>query len=287
MRFSAVVLLIALCADPSSLSLASQDTQTAKPNAKPLTNADVLDMLKAGLSQEIVVAKINASACEFDTSPAALKALKSASVPDPIILAMVKAGSGPAAPESKPTTTDEVSEPATVACAEGNAESVPVFSAAQSDHSPNKSATVSAAQSDHSSNKSATVSGELFRVKCGDKINILGDDKQNWLKMRTTEGRAGYISSALVSFEASAEQIRKAAADRKRDETQRAADELEDCNVRAQNEYETKSNAIGTMALSPMMRVYAQNRLKQNLDAELRACRSQYESRLKTIEAEQ
>jgi len=287
MRLSAVVLLIALCAAPSSLILASQDTQTAKPNTNPLTNADVLDMLKAGLSQEIVIAKINASACEFDTSPAALKALKSANVPDPIILAMVKAGSGPAAPEGKPTTTDEVSAPATVACAEGSAESVPVFSAAQSDHSPNKSATVSAPQSDHSSNKSATVSVELFRVKCGDKINILGDDKQNWLKMRTTEGRVGYISSALVSFEASAEQIRKAAADRKRDETQRAADELEDCNVRAQNEYETKSNAVGTMALSPITRVYAQNRLKQNLDAELRACRSQYESRLKTIEAEQ
>ena len=72
-----------------------------------------------------------------------------------------------------------------------------------------------------------------------------------------------------------------------RDETQKAADELEDCNVRAQNEYETKSNAIGTTALLPMMRVYAQNRLKQNLDAELRACRSQYESLLKAVEAEQ
>jgi hypothetical protein len=105
MRFSALVLLIALCAAPCSLILASPDAQTAKPNTKPLTNADVLDMLKAGLSQEIVVAKINASACEFDTSPAALKALKSANVPDAIILAMVKAGSGPAAPEGKPEWT--------------------------------------------------------------------------------------------------------------------------------------------------------------------------------------
>ena len=105
--------------------------------------------------------------------------------------------------------------------------------------------------------------------------------------MRTTDGRVGYISLALVAFEPSAEQIRKATADRKRDETQKAADELEDCNVRARNEYETKSNAIGTTALSPMMRVYAQNRLKQNLDAELRACRSQYESLLKAVEAEQ
>ena len=30
-------------------------------NPKPLTNQDVVDMLKAGLSQEIVIAKINAS----------------------------------------------------------------------------------------------------------------------------------------------------------------------------------------------------------------------------------
>jgi hypothetical protein len=54
--------------------------------------------------------------------------------------------------------------------------------------------------------------------------------------------------------------------------------------VSSQNEYDSKMNAIGTMALTPMMRVVASNRLKQNLDAELRNCRSEYELRLKAID---
>jgi hypothetical protein len=47
-------------------------------------------MLSAGLTAEIVMAKINSSRCDFDTSPDALTALKSAKVPDDVILAMVK-----------------------------------------------------------------------------------------------------------------------------------------------------------------------------------------------------
>ena len=42
----------------------------------PLTNAAVLTMLKDGLSPEIVVAKIQSSTCDFDTSPTSLKNLK-------------------------------------------------------------------------------------------------------------------------------------------------------------------------------------------------------------------
>ena len=60
----------------------------------PLTNKDVLEMLKAGLSQDILIAKIKTSPSKFDTSPAALQELKSGSVPDAIILAMVQVSSG-------------------------------------------------------------------------------------------------------------------------------------------------------------------------------------------------
>jgi hypothetical protein len=48
-------------------------------------------MLKSGLSQEVVIAKIKASESKFDTSPAALQELKSANVPDAVILVMVQA----------------------------------------------------------------------------------------------------------------------------------------------------------------------------------------------------
>ena len=68
-----------------------QDPNTAKPQtiSTSLTNKDVLEMLKAGLTAEVVVAKIKSSPANFDTSPTALAELKAASVPDAIILAMV------------------------------------------------------------------------------------------------------------------------------------------------------------------------------------------------------
>ena len=65
-----------------------QETQTV---AAKLSNKDVLDMLKTGLSVEVVIAKIKSSPQNFDTSPSALQELKAANVPDAIILAMVQA----------------------------------------------------------------------------------------------------------------------------------------------------------------------------------------------------
>ena len=70
------------------------DPNAAKSAASALTNKDVLDMIKAGLTADIVIAKIKSSETNFDTSPAALAELKAANVPDSVILAMVK---GPAA----------------------------------------------------------------------------------------------------------------------------------------------------------------------------------------------
>jgi hypothetical protein len=62
--------------------------QVAQP-ARPLTNDDVLGMLEAKLAPEVVVEKLKASPCDFDTSPAALARLKEAGVPDALLLLMV------------------------------------------------------------------------------------------------------------------------------------------------------------------------------------------------------
>lgn len=56
-----------------------------------LRNQDVLDLLEAGISAEIVAAKIKSSCCAFDTSAKALKDLKASNVVDTVILAMVRA----------------------------------------------------------------------------------------------------------------------------------------------------------------------------------------------------
>jgi hypothetical protein len=72
----------------------AQTPPQADPAATPtpaIGNADVLDLLKAGLSPALVVAKIKQSKTSFDTSPAALKSLKEAKVPDTVILAMIEA----------------------------------------------------------------------------------------------------------------------------------------------------------------------------------------------------
>jgi len=74
-----------------SYTAIAQSKEQAQPAA--LTNQDVMSMVKAGLPADIVVAKIKASPGDFDTSPATLEKLKSESVPDSVILAMVDASS--------------------------------------------------------------------------------------------------------------------------------------------------------------------------------------------------
>ncbi|MFZ0980578.1 MAG: hypothetical protein WAN23_14355 [Candidatus Acidiferrales bacterium] len=272
MRLFYTVLFLTFCLVLSGSVPASQDTKTPQApqaTAKPLTNADVLDMLKAGLSQEIVIAKIKASSCEFDTAPAALKELKAANIPEAVILAMVEAPSEVPAPErtsvASPipsvhaTAKDEPSASARVDCNQAG----PVFI--------------------YSAPYSGSESVEAFKLKCGDRITLLNpSDKETWLKIRAEDGQEGYISAVLVSKEQPAESTREA----KREEIQKANDECDDCTTRAQNEYDAKMNTLGALALTPIQRVYASTKLKQKLDEELRMCRSQYESRLKAIDAE-
>ena len=81
-----------------------QNAVKPQPVANALTNKDVIDMLKAGLTAEVVVAKIKSSATSFDTSPAALTELKAANVPDDVILAMVN---GPAKAAPAATSAEE------------------------------------------------------------------------------------------------------------------------------------------------------------------------------------
>ena len=238
--------------------LASQENR-----AKPLTNADILDLLKAGVSQDVVIGKIRKSECNFDTSPAALKALKSANIPDAVTLAMVEASGEPHSDNaSAPLKGDDGGIPARVSC--NYADPVPVFSAPR----------------DQSN------SVEAFKVKCGDRVSVIEPIKNaGWLEIRTVDGRVGYISWSILSMKASSEPDTQNA-NNKRDQAQRASDDLEDCRTRAQNEYDTKMATVNTLTLTPVQRVYASNRLKQNFDAEARACRSQYEARMKAIDAE-
>ena len=61
------------------------------PSNKPLTNDDVVQMVKGGFDETTTIAAINASEPNFDTSVQALLALKAAGVSEKVISAMLNA----------------------------------------------------------------------------------------------------------------------------------------------------------------------------------------------------
>lgn len=65
-----------------------------------LNNDSIIKMVKAGLSDEVVIASINGSPGQYVTSPDALIALKQAGVTDKVITAMVTKGTSSSAPAS-------------------------------------------------------------------------------------------------------------------------------------------------------------------------------------------
>jgi hypothetical protein len=93
-----------------SKNLGMTDT-TNKPHAAPvpaLNNAAIVKMRTQRLSADVIIAKIQSSPCEFDTSPAALQKLKVAGVPDKVIVAMVTAPSASAPPPPAPKAPEFV-----------------------------------------------------------------------------------------------------------------------------------------------------------------------------------
>lgn len=62
-----------------------------RPLTRVLTNADVVQLLKSGLSEALVIDKIQTSACEFKTDPEDLTALQASNVPEAVISAMLHA----------------------------------------------------------------------------------------------------------------------------------------------------------------------------------------------------
>ncbi len=70
--------------------------------AQALNNNSVIKMVRAGLSDDVIVATINANAGSYDTSPDALIALKQAGVSDKVIAAIVGRGAGSASAAPAP-----------------------------------------------------------------------------------------------------------------------------------------------------------------------------------------
>jgi hypothetical protein len=71
----------------------AQESHPAAGSGRALTNRDIVDMKKAGLSDEVILTKIQTSEADFRTGPQDLIDLKAADVGDRIIQAMVEKAS--------------------------------------------------------------------------------------------------------------------------------------------------------------------------------------------------
>jgi len=76
------------------LSLSCVSFAFAQTNLTPLTNGDIVTMVRAKLSSALIIQKIKTSPCAFDTFPSVLAELKYRGVPDDVLLAMVEAPHG-------------------------------------------------------------------------------------------------------------------------------------------------------------------------------------------------
>ena len=76
----------------AALILFSNILEASGP-AKPLTNEDIVKMVKAGLGPQTILATIKNQRGAYDVSPDALVALKNAGVNDEIIAALIKSAS--------------------------------------------------------------------------------------------------------------------------------------------------------------------------------------------------
>lgn len=83
----------------------------AQQQQKPLTNADVIKMVKGGVSESIVVSTIQSLPSQFDTSPDALIALHKAGVTQAELNAIIAASSAPAGGGTSPSAKTSPSEP--------------------------------------------------------------------------------------------------------------------------------------------------------------------------------
>ncbi len=95
------VILSFLMITPTQLS--------AQTKREVLTNAKIVELVRLGLSEGIIVEKIRQSECQCDTSTTALAKLKTAKVSDAIIMAMLNSDSGSYS-ESQPTRKTAVKE---------------------------------------------------------------------------------------------------------------------------------------------------------------------------------
>jgi len=108
MRFNKMIVVVlatcsAVCMTPKTLT--AQQT---------MNNDDVIKLVKAGLSDDLIVSTISSQAGKYNTSPEGLIALKNAGVSDKIVSAIVTKGSAPAPATASVPAANNPNDPAQI-----------------------------------------------------------------------------------------------------------------------------------------------------------------------------
>lgn len=98
MRRARIVVLVLLCAAFTAVS------------AEAVTLKDIVDLTRAGLGDEVLIALIEVDGGVFDVDAATLARLKAAGVSEKVIVALVKSGRVRPEPQEPPTLASVVAE---------------------------------------------------------------------------------------------------------------------------------------------------------------------------------
>lgn len=90
--FSPLAIGLLLILTPSFVSALTSNTDVT-----PLSNKDVLTMVKTNVPEEAIIRAIKSSPCTFDTFPPVLKDMKRRGVSEAVLQAMIEAPYGPSA----------------------------------------------------------------------------------------------------------------------------------------------------------------------------------------------
>ena len=86
---AAIILLITPYAD--ACQIAAKPIQQKPESVRPLTNEDVLTLVKSRFTAEVITAQLARAGCVCNISPPELQRLKAEGVPDQVLIAMVSA----------------------------------------------------------------------------------------------------------------------------------------------------------------------------------------------------
>ncbi len=110
----------------------------AQQNQKPLTNADVIKMVKGGVPESVIVSAIQANKAKFDTSPGALIAMQKAGVTQAELDAIIASGKPSSALTQPPANTPvaQMATPAPEAASTGAKSRMPKVAVIQGTAAP-------------------------------------------------------------------------------------------------------------------------------------------------------